>query len=249
MRTKLLLLVLACALPAVAAERRVHQAVNLNADGRLSLNTHNGSVTITAWNQPRVEIDARIEPGDDDYAEDVDKVEVRISGSGASVRVETNYDAVPWHSDRWFSHTRSLPPVHYTISMPATASLSIDDHNATVRVAGLQSEVRITGHNGRIDLRDHAGNAVINVHNAAVQVALRSVRPLDIETHNGSIDVQLPADARFSVNAQGNHLGVDSDFAVVTKRLNRESYIGDVNGGGPQVRISTHNGALRLRRG
>ena len=242
------LLLVASATANAATSRRVHQLIDLSTTGHLSVNTHNGSIAITTWNQPRVQIDARIEPGDSDHPEDIDKVEVQISGSGSDVRVETNYDAIPYYRS-WFSQTRSLPPVHYTISMPATASLDIDDHNAAIRVSSLNGQLRISGHNGTIDVRDHSGAALINVHNAEVRVAFRQVNaPSEIETHNGSIDLQLPQDARFNINANGNHLDVESDFPVVTKRFSRDAYVGDVNGGGPELRISTHNGSLRLKR-
>ncbi len=231
-------------------DRNVHQVLNLSNSGRLTLVTHNGSVTITTWNQPKIDIAARIEQGDSDYPEDVQNVDVRISGTGSSVRVETNYDAIPWRRIGWFAgNERTLPPVHYTISLPATASVEIEDHNAVVRLTGLQGDVRVSAHNGRIVVVDHAGSATINAHNAEVEVGFsRFARPSEIETHNGTIDVRLPRDARFNVNASGHHIGVDSDFPVVARQLSRDSYVGGVNGGGPELRISTHNGSLRLRR-
>ncbi|MBV9071793.1 MAG: hypothetical protein JO231_23995, partial [Acidobacteria bacterium] len=133
-------------------ERRVHQTLNLDPTGRFSLNTHNGSITINTWNRPSVEIDARIDPGESDHQEDVDAVDVRISGGGSSVRVETNYDKVPYRSSSWWfgGNNRTLPPVHYTISVPASAVVDIDDHNATVRVSGLAGDLRVSSHNGRV---------------------------------------------------------------------------------------------------
>lgn len=252
MRTKsvtLAALVLLSATLAAAAEKRVHRVVDLSAAGRLSIDTHNGSITVKTWNQPRVDIDAVIESGDSGYPQDVDKVEVRITGSGDRVRVESNYDAVPSRMGWFFSSSRSLPLVHYTISMPATAALEVDDHNATLRIAGLRGDLDVTSHNGRVTVEDHAGRASINTHNGSVRVAFsRFVRTSEIETHNGAVEVTLPTDARFSVNARGHHLGVDSDFPAVTREMDRSSYRGQVNGGGPELRFSTHNGSLRLRR-
>ncbi len=234
---------------AAANERRVQRVVDMKADGRLSIDTHNGSITVTTWNQPRVKIQARIEPGDPDHPEDVQKTEVRISGSGSSVRVETDYSAVKFHQSGWFGQTRSRPPVHYTISMPATASLDIDDHNATVRVTGLRGDLNIDAHNGDIAVSDHAGGVTIDAHNARVRVAFAQfTRSVSIETHNGPVEIRLPSSAKFHVDANGHRLGVDSDFPVVTRRMNKGTYIGDVNGGGPELRFSTHNGTLRLKR-
>ena len=243
--------VLLLATAASAADRRVHETANLDPSGRFSLVMHNGTVTVTPSNQSRVTIDATIEPGEIGYDEDVDKVDIRVSGSGSSVHVDTNYDRVGYHRTGWLfaGDQRVLPPVHYTISLPSTASLEIEDHNATVRVTGMSGDVRISAHNGRIEANELGGAADITAHNADVRVGFtRFGKASEIETHNGSIDVRLPSDARFDIDARGHHLGVDSDFPVVARDLDRDTYVGNVNGGGARLRISTHNGSVRLRK-
>ena len=61
---------------------------------------------------------------------------------------------------------------------------------------------------------------------------------------------RLPAGSRFHVNASGHHMDVDSDFPTTVTKAPREGrFVGDVNGGGPELRVSTHNGSLRLRKG
>ena len=232
-----------------ARERRIQKTVDLNANGAVSIDTHNGSITVTTWSSPRVQIDARIEPGDSDYPEDVDKTEVRITGGGSSVRIESDYTAVGSHVTGWFNVNRTLPLIHYTISMPATASLDIDDHNATVRVTGLRGDLNIDTHNGAVDVDNHAGRLDVDAHNARVRVGFADfAKAASIETHNGAVELRLPNSARFHVNASGHNMGVDSDFPTVTKRMSRGTYIGDVNGGGAEIRFTTHNGSLRLRR-
>jgi putative adhesin len=242
-------IVLLCSTAAFAADRRVHRTADLSPNGRLSLNTHNGTVTITTWNQPRVDVDAVIEPAMLMHPEDVNAVEIQVSGSGSDVRVDTNYDAIP-ERHNWFGGTnRELPPVRYTISVPAGTSIDIEDHNADVHVTGVQGDVRINAHNGSIDLSQIGGAASISAHNADVRVAFsRFARPSDIETHNGEIDIRMPAAARFNVNAHGHHLDVNSDFPVVASQLGRDEYVGNVNGGGPELRLTTHNGSVRLKR-
>ena len=253
MRTRTAVLIFTLALlfstGASAADRTIHKTLPFDANGRLSLVTHNGTVTVTTSNQPRIDITARIEParfGDDS---DVGKVDVRISGSGNSVRVETNYDAINNHFSWLVDGNHELPPVHYTIALPPGGSVDIDDHNATVRVTGVQGDVTVNAHNGNIDLNGIGGAASVDAHNADVHVAFnRFARGSEIETHNGAIDVQMPATARFKVNARGHHLNVESDFPAVTREMDRDAFMGDVNGGGPELRITTHNGSVRLKR-
>lgn len=247
-KTALIVCMLFVATIATAAtEKRVHKTASVASSGNVSIDTHNGTVTVTTWNQPTVDVQARIEPAEFGSADDVDKTEVTVTGSGSEVRIESDYTAVPTHLT-WFGVTRNLPLVHYTISMPATAKLTIDDHNADVKVSGLQNDVRVTSHNGSVKIDNLGGAANIETHNGDIRVAFnRFDRSSSFETHNGGIDVQLPQSARFRVNASGHHMDVDSEFPTVVSKSG-DRYLGEVNGGGPELKVSTHNGSVRLRK-
>jgi hypothetical protein len=238
------------AVSAQAADKRLHKAAPLAANGSVSIDTHNGTIVVTTWNQPAVDVTARIEPGDWGNQDDVNDTDVKVTGSANDVRIESDYTNVGTHIT-WFGVTHNLPLVHYTISLPATARLSITDHNANVRVTGLRNDLRISSHNGSVEVADLDGAADIETHNGDVRVSYsRFTRSSSFETHNGGIDIRLPAGAQFHVNANGHHMDVDSDFPTVVSKAPREGrYIGDINGGGPQLRVSTHNGSLRLRKG
>ena len=54
--------------------KEVHKTLALDKDGRVSIHTYKGSVTVTTWDRPEVQIDARIEPGGDDR-DDREKVQ------------------------------------------------------------------------------------------------------------------------------------------------------------------------------
>src|SRR6478672_10296364 len=75
--------------------REVRRTVPLDANGQVTVDTHNGMVTITTWNKPSVDISGRIVPDSDNTAEEVAATEIVISGEGSSVRIETNYDRLP----------------------------------------------------------------------------------------------------------------------------------------------------------
>jgi len=231
-----------------ATEKRVHKSLALSPTGSLSIDTHNGSISVTTWNQATVDVQARIEPGDFASDDDVNRTDVRVTGSEGSVRVESDYSDVPTHFVL-FGMTRNLPLVHYTISMPASARLDIDTHNSRVRVSGLRNDVRINSHNGDIEIDDLDGAATIETHNGDVRIGYsRFAKSSRVETHNGGIDIGIPAQSRFHVNATGHHLGMNSEFPMIVSSMRSSRYVGDVNGGGPELRISTHNGSLKLRK-
>lgn len=232
-----------------AADKRIHKTVPLAANGSVSVDTHNGTIVVNTWSQPTVDVTARIEPGDWGSQDDVNDTDVKVSASSSDVRIETDYSGVGSHIT-WFGVTRNLPLVHYVISVPATARLSITDHNASVRVTGLRNDVRVNSHNGSVEVADLDGSADIETHNGDIRVGYRNfARSSSFETHNGGIDIRLPAGAKFHVNASGHHMDVDSDFPTMVTRAPHEGrYVGDINGGGPELRVSTHNGSLRLRK-
>ena len=233
---------------AAASERKIHRTAQLDPTGSLSIDTHNGSITITTWNQANVDIVARIVPADFGRDEDVEKTDVKVTGSGGSIRIESDYSDVPTRLT-WFGMQRDLPLVHYTISMPATARLDVDVHNASVRVTALRGDLKVSTHNGDVDIADFDGAANIESHNGDVQIAYRNfTKSARVETHNGRIDFKLPAQARFHLDARGHHMDMSSDFPITVGAMRDSRYVGDVNGGGPELRVSTHNGALKLRK-
>lgn len=248
MRRLALVSLLVAVAPFALADRRIHRTLPLTGSGRVIIDTHNGSVTVTTWNQPTIDIDARIEANASTRDEDVEKTNVKISGAGDSVRIESDYDAVPSRNS-WFGSIHELPPIHYTISMPATAGLTISGHNARVQVKGLRSDVDVDSHNGPVELTDLDGAAEIETHNGDITVGFtRFAKASRIETHNGAVEVRVPADARLHVDASGHNLNVDSELGVATTRVSDSHYRGDINGGGPELRFEAHNGTLRLRK-
>ncbi|HSP16099.1 MAG TPA: DUF4097 family beta strand repeat-containing protein [Thermoanaerobaculia bacterium] len=245
-RTSTLFLLLFVASTAAASDKLIHKTAGLDANGRLSVKTHNGSVTIRTWDRPSVDIEARV--ADEAFVSEADikATDVRVDGSGASVNIETDYSALSWSSLPW---NGERPPVHYTITMPATARLEVTTHNASTRVNGLRNDVDIETHNGSIDVTNLDGAATVETHNGSVRLSFnRFGRDSRISTHNGSMEVQIPNGSRFRVDADGHRLRFDSDFTAAMRRTDRDRFVGDVNGGGPELRLTTHNGSVRLRK-
>jgi len=240
--------------------KEVHRTLALEKNGRLRVKTYKGSITITTWDRPEVKIDARVEPdGDDRYSrEKVQWTEVRISGGGGSVEVRSDYDEVKHHEHLFLGlfegGTGSLPFVRYTIQMPATALLDIDDYKSETRVSDLKANLRMQTYKGTARVENLDGAARVETYKGDVRVEFaRFSRASRFETHKGEIDVRVPKDSRFALDAEASHGGdVDSDFGTATRarysRHSREARTsGAINGGGPELRLDTYNGTLRIR--
>ncbi|HKA37846.1 MAG TPA: DUF4097 family beta strand repeat-containing protein [Thermoanaerobaculia bacterium] len=238
--------------------KEVHKTLALEKDGRVSIHTFKGSVAVTTWERPEVQVDARIEPGSDDR-DDRDKVqwtEVRVSGGGGSVSVNSDYDDVKRHSRGFFGlfdwDSGSLPLIHYKIQMPATARLDIEDHKSDIKVSDLKADLRLDTYKGTARVTNLDGAARVQTHKGDARVEFaRYSHASRFETYKGTIELQMPRDSRFELDADsGRHGDVETDFAIMShagrsSRGYRAS--GSVNGGGPDLRMTTTKGTLRIR--
>ena len=257
-------LALLLAAPGVAtaelASKDVHRTVALDRDGRVSIETYKGSVHITSWDRPEVDVTARIVAddacGDSRYQDRmVRDTEVRFSGEGRFLSLRSDYDRVDGFGNWSFwplGGCSARPFVHYTISMPRTARLDIQDHKSRIEAAGLASGVRIETHKGEVSLTDMSGSVNCDTHRGEVRVAFAKMSgDSEFETHSGDIEITLPGDARFALKADvGRHGSLHSDFPVATtvSRRRDERLEAAVNGGGPTLRLTTHRGTFRLRK-
>src|SRR5262249_591293 len=93
------LLIICVAAPAAVigqTSREISKTLPVAADGSVSIDTFKGSLSVTAWDSPQVEILARIEPDgvSPSDAEKVQNTDVRIDQTSAGVRIKSDYDKV-----------------------------------------------------------------------------------------------------------------------------------------------------------
>ncbi len=248
-------LLLASNLAQAADTKEFHQTIPLDRDGRVSVETFKGSVDVKTWDRPEVRIDARIEADGDhrDQAEKVRLTEIRVAGSGAAVSIRSDYHAVEHRHffGIFWGDDGTLPFVRYTIQMPASGRLDIEDHKSDIRVAGLRSDLKLHTYKGTARVTDLDGAARVDTYKGDVRVEFaRYAHDSRFETYKGEVEVRLPKDSRFELDGDAGRRGnIDSDFAMTTKtgRWHSADVTGAVNGGGPRLRFTTHKGSLRVR--
>lgn len=187
----------------------------LSADGRVVIDNHEGAITVTTWDRAEVKYEARIDgPADGPTV-------VRVSESDRAFTIRTDHDdGSGWNGNR------DVRPVHYTLTVPATASLLIDDHESTIDVRGLQAALEIDTHEGDVTVADHVGDVEIDTHESRMRLT-NVTGELEIDTHEGDLVVDgLRGGFEFD-----SHDGkADVTFAELT---------GDVE-------VDTHDGAVTL---
>jgi hypothetical protein len=236
-----LLLAAAC----TAQTKNVDRTLSLGATGAVTLESHNGSVRVQTWDRPDIEIHARIEAAGSS-AEDQRRFresDVEIEGSSGFVRIKSKLpDCCSWG---WGSN----PEIHYTINAPRTARWTLRDHNSRIEIRDLNAALNLETHNGSVEVSNLRGALELSMHNGRATVDFAAfTADSRIETHNASVELSMPAASKFELRSDGHNNVMQSDFAVLTRMSGRRGNLeGSVNGGGPALRLSSHNGHFRLR--
>lgn len=259
--------VLAAPAQAQDATRTVSRTADLDADGHLHLEAFTGSIEVTTWDRASAQIDVRIE-GDDQ--ELVDLTEIRIDGGGREVTITTDYDEV--EDEQKFMGLFNFgdadkPATHYTIQMPRTARLSIEDFSSTINVEDLQADLSIDTFSSTIRLRDIEGRISAETFSSSFRAdEVQGSADLEtfsgdatirfaaltedsqFESFSGDVELHFPADAAFNLNAEPGMSGdLTSDFELPGDAEENERSATS-GGGGPRIAFETFSGDLTLRR-
>src|SRR5205807_2197132 len=123
----------------------VNKTLALTPNGAVTIETHKGSIHVTTWERPEVDIKARIEaePGTTLDRRRFDATEVRIDSTADSVHIKTQYP-----DSYCFSDCGNNPEVRYTIQMPRAGRLTIHDHRSDTEVSDLRGALDVDTHRG-----------------------------------------------------------------------------------------------------
>lgn len=243
--------------------RTINRQFELDADGHVELDTFSGEMDVSGWDQNRVTVDARIE-GDD--AELVEKTVIRFDHRAGRLVVEADYDDV--EDTQEFLGLFSIgdvdrPDVHFTVKMPRTASLTVDDFSSDILVTGLQADVSLDTFSSSIRLRDVEGSLDLETFSGSVEgenlrgrlrletfsgdVRLVMTELTDdsrFETFSGDVELVLPADAGFELVGDDDSFGeLSSEFALKSQDGRRIS-----GEGGPEIAFESFSGSVELRK-
>jgi hypothetical protein len=234
-----------------------HYSYPLKADGRLSVETFNGSVEISGWDQPTVDISGSKYGPTQEAADDL-KVNIDNTPDSVSIRVVRP-------SDR-----RGNLGARFIIKVPRKALLDritasngairildgagpsrLRTSNGQIRVEGLRGDVDAQTSNGSVELVEVAGDVTARTSNGRVRAERvlgsleattsnggvtadleRAERPVRIETSNGGVELTLPTrysnEIRVSTSNAGITLHLPSDInAHVMARTSNSSITTD----------------------
>ena len=141
--------------------------------------------------------------------------------------------------------------VQFTVRVPAGVRLVAANVNGDVDARGLASDVELTTVNGGVDVST-TGLARASTVNGAIDAVLGRTDwagTLEFTTVNGSITVEVPEGLSADLEATTVNGDISTDFPLtVSGRLSPRRLRGTIGDGGRQLRLTTVNGGIRLRR-
>lgn len=224
------------------------------AEGRTVIaHNVNGSVRFEAGSGDRVEVEAekRWRRGD---PEDV-RIEARQLSNGNVVICamwrrgdSCEESGIDGGERRW--NSSNDVSVHFVIRVPAYANVDANTVNGSVEVDEMRGRVEANTVNGNVEAASSGGPVRARTVNGSIRArGLIASDGLDYQTVNGSIEIELPADANADVSLRTTNGRVTSDFPITfTGEINPRRIEAKLGDGGPELRARTVNGGIRLRK-
>jgi DUF4097 and DUF4098 domain-containing protein YvlB len=198
----------------------VEESRPLAAGGEFSLQNTNGTVTITAWDEPRVLIEATKAASSERALKEL---EVVVEGEGNRVTVKTVYPR-----PRWLG---GAGKVDYRVSLPRSARVTVKNVNGKVEVDGVDGRLQASTVNGSLEV-GHGGGEI------------------EASTTNGSVRLTLPRDARADLSAHTVNGSIHCEFDLTERnRSSRRRLKGRIGGGGARFELRTVNGSVNVEEG
>jgi len=198
---------------AQAPARTVSDTRPLASDGTVTVENHEGSITVTAWDRDRVRYEAEIMPTDEDP--NAEKTAIQVQAGDGRLALATKHEdgddesvVFGFGEDGFQWGGANIPAVHYTIRMPRSAALQIDDHESTIEVTGLAAPSDIDTHEGPITVREQRDKLIVDSHESPVSVADHD-GDVTLDTHEGRVEIRRMT-GRLSVDTHEGDLSVEA---------------------------------------
>lgn len=239
--------------------RDFHYSYPLDPGGKLSVETFNGDIEVSAWDQNTVEISGSKRGP---TREEADSLEVAIQHSPASISIRVQASPVRHNHQgaRFFIQAPSSTVLDWLATSNGAIRVTggsgparLRTSNGRIRVTGLGGGLEATTSNGPIfaDLEGAGGPVRAKTSNGNIELRLpmRLKDEVRAQTSNGDITLRLPEGLDARLSARTSNASITSDFDLRMQGENGRNRVEAVMGkGGPLVELVTSNGRIRLAR-
>ena len=202
----------------------------------------NGGIRVRGWDRGDVLVRARIEAqaGTDADARRL-VAGVRLDTAGGRVRADG--PETSGRDENW--------SVSFEINVPRSAMLTLNTNNGGIAIDDFRGTAKFHARNGGLALRNVGGDLRGDTTNGGVTLDVSGDHwdgsGLDVETHNGGINLNLPKGFSAELEAGTTHGRVSIDFPVTVQGSIGRHIETTLGSGGPKLRAITTNGGVTIR--
>jgi hypothetical protein len=242
------------------------ETIDLSAGGYdcVDVATHNGRIAVVAGSEGRETITlVAVKKGGGDDEEEAHaalrEIVVERRSEGRTLVVESNW--------------REEPPsglsacVDFELTVPPRFAVRLHSHNGDVGVTGLAGAVDVVTHNGAVTLRDVRSRVRAESHNGRIECC-GDGQPIELDTHNGAVRfsttaccvsgsitshngdivLDLPDDARGTIEGHGRFRRSDLPSPARCIMIDDRDFTIELRDpGAARLEVATHNGSVQLR--
>ncbi len=120
-----------------------------------------------------------------------------------------------------------------------------------LRANSVDGPVKLNTRSNEVHFEDVSGAVIIENRNGLVEIGAKTpIGNIDVNSERGGIQLDLPEDASFKLDAQSISGNIDvSDFSVnVDNRSQNAVAHGTVGKGGPDIRLRSDRGTIQIRK-
>jgi hypothetical protein len=154
-----------------------------------------------------------------------------------------------WHSN---SHGNNNARVDFTVKVPENIRFYAQSVNGPVKAEDMGRFVKASSVNGSVRVTTKAWAQMESV-NGSLEGSFGRADwngTLKLETVNGSIDLDLPADISTDIRFSSVNGRLNSDFPITMQgSMSSRKVHGTIGNGGRELEIETVNGSARLKKG
>ena len=211
----------------------------------LSVKESNGTIRVSASDGDKIEVNAtKISKGSTEEAAKADLKEYSISEKATADLVELD------------SSTRSLQMVlhssrriEYEIKVPKGLNVTLKTANGEIDVQGVGGQLTIEATNGDIEANELNGAADVTTVNGRVRLGFAKIHDGGVrcKTTNGQIIVTVPTTAKATLAARVLHGAIQTEnLPLQASEDSHQRLNATIGGGGPEIRLETTNGEVRV---
>jgi len=255
MTTKTLALVLAAAVTPLlnASEAAPFNWSGFVAAGKtVTIHGINGTIRAERGTGGQVEVTARRTA----ERSDPNEVQIQVVPSGDGVKICAVYpnsgnDCDGNSRNRESGRNNNDVQVAFVVKIPAQVNFTGHNVNGNVEISDILGEAKAHTVNGNVNV---AASESVEAHtvngNIVATVNGAARKAMGFHTVNGSIDLTLPGASSAQLSASTVNGSMSTDFPITVRgEFGSKSLAGAIGSGGPDIKMNTVNGSIRLHRG